>query len=151
MFDILIFLFESYFDAGSCPDPDKLSIKLLAAGFEDDDIRQAINWLSSLRQLTLAEYPSAINKSGFRFFADLELQRISEEGLQFIIYLEFRRIIVPIEREMIIDRVISLGHDKLSLDKVKLIVLMVLWNQHEELNPLLIEELLTPSDNTQVH
>ena len=47
MFDILMFLFESYFNAGSYPDPDKLSIKLSAAGFEDDDISRALTWISS--------------------------------------------------------------------------------------------------------
>jgi Smg protein len=41
MFDILMYLFESYFNAGSYPDPDKLSIKLSDAGFEEDDISRA--------------------------------------------------------------------------------------------------------------
>ncbi|NCP80115.1 MAG: DUF494 domain-containing protein, partial [Gallionella sp.] len=34
---------------------------------------------------------------------------------------------------------------------VKLIALMVLWNQHDDLDPLLIEDLLTPADATQLH
>ena len=63
MFDILMYLFESYFNAGSYPDPDKLSIKLSAAGFEDDDINRALNWLSGLNQLTQADYPIAINQT----------------------------------------------------------------------------------------
>ena len=42
MFDILMFLFESYFYAGSYPDSDKLSLKLSAAGFEDEDIHRAL-------------------------------------------------------------------------------------------------------------
>ncbi|MBU1775649.1 MAG: DUF494 domain-containing protein, partial [Gammaproteobacteria bacterium] len=46
MFDILLFLFESYFDIGSYPDHDKLSVKLSAAGFEEDDINQALTWLA---------------------------------------------------------------------------------------------------------
>ncbi|PJC02760.1 MAG: DUF494 domain-containing protein, partial [Gallionellales bacterium CG_4_9_14_0_8_um_filter_59_50] len=77
--------------------------------------------------------------------------RISEDGLRFIAFWEHNKIISPIEREMIIDRVVALGRDKLALDKVKLIALMVLWNQHDDLDPLLIEDLLTPSDATHVH
>lgn len=151
MFDILLFLFESYFDAGSYPEPDRLSAKLSAAGFEEDDIHQALSWLSGLRELSQATYPASINHSGLRCYTDFEAQRISDEGLRFIAFWEHNQIITPIEREMIIDRVIALGRDKLPLDKVKLIALMVLWNQHEELDPMLIEDLLTPTDSAQLH
>jgi len=151
MFDILLFLFESYFDAGCYPEPNRLSAKLSAAGFEEDDINQALTWLTGLRELSNATYPESINHSGLRCYTDFEGQRISEEGLRFIAFWEHNKIISPIEREMIIDRVVALGRDKLSLDKVKLIALMVLWNQHEELDPLLIEDLLTPTDAAQLH
>jgi len=151
MFDILIFLFESYFDAGSYPEKDRLSAKLSAAGFEEDDIHLALAWLSGLRELSAATYPDRINRSGLRCYTDFENARISEDGLRFIAFWEHNKIISPIEREMIIDRVVALGRDKLALDKVKLIALMVLWNQHDDLDPLLIEDLLTPSDATHVH
>ena len=151
MFDILMFLFESYFNAGSYPDPEKLSIKLSAAGFEEDDISRALTWLSGLSQLTQAEYPARINMSGLRSFAEIEINAISSEGLHFISFLEYNKLISPIEREMIIDRAVAFGRNSLPLDKVKLIVLMVLWNQHEELDPLLVEDLLTPINLTQLH
>ncbi|MDX8399163.1 MAG: DUF494 domain-containing protein [Gallionellaceae bacterium] len=151
MFDILIYLFESYFNAGSYPDSDKLAIKLSAAGFEEEDITQAVAWLSGLRKLSLDEYPASINQSGSRCYAALEQQRISSEGLRFISFWEHSKMILPVEREMIIDRAVALGRENLSLDKVKLIALMVLWNQHEDLDPMLIEDLLTPSDSAQLH
>ena len=151
MFDILMFLFESYFDAGSYPEPDKLSIKLSAAGFDDGDIHQALIWLSGLKQLSQGDYPETINKGGLRCFADLELQRISNEALQFVLFWEHSKMITPVEREMIIDRAVALERESLSLDKIKLIALMVLWNQHEELDPLIIEDLLTPANSGQLH
>lgn len=151
MFDILLFLFESYFDAGSYPEPNRLSAKLTAAGFEEEDINQALTWLSGLRELSDASYPESINHSGLRCYTDFEAERLSEEGLRFISFWEHNKIITPIEREMIIDRVVALGRNKLSLDKVKLIALMVLWNQHEDLDPMLIEDLLTPTDAAQIH
>lgn len=151
MFDILLFLFESYFDAGSYPEPNRLSAKLTAAGFEEEDINQALTWLSGLRELSDASYPESINHSGLRCYTDFEAERMSEEGLRFISFWEHNKIITPIEREMIIDRVVALGRNKLSVDKVKLIALMVLWNQHEDLDPMLIEDLLTPTDAAQIH
>ena len=151
MFDILMFLFESYFYAGNYPNSDKLSLKLSAAGFEDDDIHRALNWLSGLKQLTRADYPFAINDSGVRCYADLETKRISPEALQFLTFWEQSKMITPVEREMILDRAVALGRENLPLDKVKLIVLMVLWNQHEELDPLVVEDLLTPANSGRLH
>jgi Smg protein len=151
MFDIFLFLFECYFDAGSYPDPDKLAVKLTAAGFEDDEINQAVTWLSGLKQLSLADYPVTINQTGPRFYAELERQRIHIDGLLFISFWEQNKVISPVEREMIIDRALALGRDNLALDKLKLIVLMVLWKQHEDLDPMLIEDLLTPANSAQLH
>ncbi|GAB4422235.1 MAG: DUF494 domain-containing protein [Sideroxydans sp.] len=151
MFDILLFLFESYFDAGRCPEPKHLTAKLSAAGFEEEDISQALAWLSGLHALSGTAYPQAINRSGLRCYTDFERSHISEEGLRFIAFWEHNQFITPIEREMIIDRVVALGRDKLAVDKVKLIALMVLWNQHEDLDPMLIEDLLTASDDVQRH
>lgn len=151
MFDILMFLFESYFYAGSYPDSDKLSLKLSAAGFEDEDIHQALAWLSGLKQLTQADYPDIINNSGERCFADLELKRISSEALRFLTFWEHHKMITPVEREMILDRAVALGRENLPLGKVKLIALMVLWNQHGELDPVIVEDLLTPVDSGRLH
>ena len=151
MFDILMFLFESYFYAGNYPDPNKLSIKLSAAGFEDDDIHRALDWLSGLKQLTQADYPAAINQSGMRCYAELEVKRISPEALRFLTFWEQNKIITPVEREMIIDRAVVIGRENLPLDRVKLIALMVLWNQHQQLDPLVVEDLLAPSNPGRLH
>ena len=151
MFDILMFLFESYFYAGSYPNSDKLSLKLSAAGFENEDIHRALDWLSGLKQLTQADYPAAINGSGTRCYADLEIKRISLEARRFLAFWEQNKMITPVEREMIIDRAVALGRENLPLDKVKLIALMVLWNQNEEMDLLIVEDLLTPAETNRLH
>ena len=151
MFEILMFLFESYFNAGSYPDSDKLSLKLTAAGFEDEDINLALSWLSGLKSLTDADYPEVINNSGVRCYSELETKRISMEALRFLAFCEQSKMIRPVEREMILDRAVALGRESLPLDKVKLIALMVLWNLHEELDPMLVEELLSPAEIGPLH
>ena len=151
MFDILVFLFESYFHAGRYPTSDKLSRKLSAAGFEDEDIHLALAWLSGLEQLNKANYPSTINDSGERFYSDLEIKRISFEVRRFLTFWEQNKVITPVEREMILDRAVALNRENLPLDKIKLIVLMVLWNQRQDLDPLLIEDLLKQADPSRLH
>jgi Smg protein len=151
MFEILMYLFESYFDAGSYPEPDKLSRKLSAAGFEGEEISEALTWLSALQEQNPDSYPDSLEHAGQRHFAELELQLISDEARQFLMFSEQQHLISAVEREMIIDRSVALKQENLPLDKLKLIMLMVLWNRHQDLDPLLIEELLTPLHSAQLH
>lgn len=151
MFEILMYLFESYFDAGSYPEPDKLERKLSAAGFEEEDISEALTWLSALQEQSPDNYPASLEHTGLRHFAELEQQLISYEARQFLLFSEQQHLISAVEREMIIDRAVALQQDNLALDKLKLIMLMVLWNRHQDLDPLLIEELLSPLHSAQLH
>lgn len=146
-----MYLFESYFDAGSYPEPDKLSRKLSAAGFEEDEISDALSWLSALQQQNPSAYPAMLHHDGIRHFALLETQRISYEARQFLVFAEQQHMISAVEREMVIDRAVALQYEQLTLDKLKLIMLMVLWNRHHDLDPLLVEELLSPIQSTQLH
>ena len=151
MFEILMYLFESYFDAGSYPEPDKLSRKLSAAGFEGEEISEALAWLSALQEQNPDSYPESLEHAGHRHFAEPELHHIGDEARQFLLFAEQQRLISAIEREMIIDRSVALKQENLALDKLKLIMLMVLWNRHQDLDPLLTEELLTPLHSAQLH
>jgi Smg protein len=151
MFEILMYLFESYFDAGRYPEPDKLSRKLSAAGFEGDEISEALTWLSALNEQNPDSYPDSLEHAGQRHFAELEMQLISDEARQFVLFAEQQHLISAVEREMIIDRSVALKQENIALDKLKLIMLMVLWNRHQDLDPLLIEELLTPLHSAQLH
>ena len=96
-------------------------------------------------------YPDSLEHTGQRHFAELELQLISDEARQFLMFSEQQNLISAVEREMIIDRSVALKQEHLALDKLKLIMLMVLWNRHQDLDPLLIEELLTPLHSAQLH
>lgn len=151
MFEILMYLFESYFDADSYPAPDKLSRKLSAAGFEDEEISDALTWLSGLQQQNPDGYPADLQHAGIRHFAAQELLYIGDEARRFLTFAEQQRMISVVEREMIIDRAVALQYEHLGLDKLKLIMLMVLWNRHQNLDPLLVEELLSPIHSTQLH
>ena len=151
MFEILMYLFESYFDAGSYPEPDKLSRKLSAAGFEGDEISEALTWLSALQQQNPANYPASLEHAGMRHFAALELQRISFEARQFLLFAEQQQMISAVELEMVIDRAVALQQENIRLDKLKMIMLMVLWNRRRELDTLLVEELLAPLHSAQLH
>ena len=42
MFDVLVYLYENYWRPDACPGHDQLTRKLSSAGFESDEIRDAL-------------------------------------------------------------------------------------------------------------
>ena len=151
MFEILIYLFGNYFDTGSYPEPEKISRKLSAAGFEGEEINEVLTWLSALQQQNADQYPASLQHAGIRHFAEKECRYLGVEARQFLLFAEQQRMISVADREMIIDRALVLKQESLSLDKLKLIMLMVLRSRDREIDTLLVEELLSPFTSTQRH
>ena len=144
MFDILVFLFENYFHAGAYPDQETLSKRLSAAGFDSRDISQALIWLSGLERVGRSGTRSnSLASKGFRFYTEPELITLTAEARGFLLFLESAGVISVLQRELIIERIVALDEPAVDLDKVKLIVLMVLWNQNETLDSLVLEELIS--------
>ena len=52
VFDVLVYLYENYGALHACPDSDSLSKRLTDAGFDDDEISDALIWLSGLQMVT---------------------------------------------------------------------------------------------------
>lgn len=149
MFDILVYLFENYYQTDFYPDQDALARKLSAAGFERDDISDALVWLRGLSTAETSTLPHSIAQStAFRGFAEQEMAKLGVEGCGFLVFLENADVLTPLLREIIIERAMALADANVSLEKLKVIVLMVLWNQQHPIDSLVLEELL--SDRTQL-
>jgi Smg protein len=144
MFDILVFLFENYFHAGAYPDQQTLTKRLSAAGFDTRDISQALTWLSGLERVGYSNSRFS-SSDGFRFYTEQELAGLTAEARGFLLFLETAGVIKALQRELVIERVLALDEPAVDLEKVKLIVLMVLWNQKESVDSLVLEELVTPN------
>jgi len=149
MIDVLVFLFENYFDLASQPAPDSLVRKLSAAGFDPDEVSFALDWLEALKQLQPIEF--AADARSFRIFTDEESGRLGENGVAFLVFLETAGVITAPQRELIVERALALADDPVSLDKLKIVVLMVLWSQEQALEPLIIEELLNANEGAPLH
>lgn len=143
MFDIFVYLFENYVHAAACPEIDQLARKLSAAGFEEDEITEALDWLSGLRSISdaspLATTPAA---GAFRVYAVEEALRLSTECRGFIAFLENAGALDAGTREIIIERTLALSGFGVSLARLKVIVLMVLWQRELPLHSLIVDELL---------
>ena len=153
MFEVLVYVYENYWRGSACPELDRLHRKLSAAGFEADEIQQALKWLDGLnlaafesrnaldgeRHIKLiASTPS--NRS-MRIFSVAEQDHLGAECLGFIIFLADSGVLPDAMREIVVDRAMAIPEDMVSLDDLKIIILMVFWSFGEEPDALVLDEL----------
>jgi Smg protein len=148
MFDILAYLFENCQQADLSQNSALVARKLSAAGFEDSDISETLAWLAGvLRAPHRSCAPLPVSSCSLRAFAPRECAKLDAECRGFLIYLENTSVLDPALRELVIDRALSASTQSLTLDQLKLIVLMVLWNEKTPTAQLIAEDLL--SDDVQ--
>jgi len=147
MYDILVFLFENCQQAELAYDRERVAKKLSAAGFEDSDISEALHWLAGvLRAAPAAACPLPDGRTSFRAFAPRELAKLDVECRGFLLTLEHSGILTPQTRELVLERSLAASGQSLTLEQLKLIVLMVLWNQQTPTSRLLAEDLFTAAN-----
>ncbi len=169
MFEVLVFVYENYWRGDACPELRVLGRKLSAVGFEADEIQQALKWLDGLnlasRSVQTAQTASSA-KLGIAIDAEEALQadhteqsnnsmrvyQVSEQDhlgaqcLGFVSFLESAGVMPPAMREIVIDRAMAVPGDPVSLDDLKIIILMVYWSFGTEPDALILDELC---DDTQ--
>ncbi|WP_298444542.1 DUF494 family protein [uncultured Ferrimonas sp.] len=133
MFDILMYLFETYVqsDVELLFDREELTEELSRAGFHAEEIGKALIWIEKLADLQGSEhkpYLAGVKASSVRVYHPKELQRFDTACRGFMQFLENIQVLSATTREMVIDRVMELDGEPLSLDDLKWVVLMVLFN-----------------------
>lgn len=152
MFDVLVYLFHNYYTPDACPPAEVLAKRLAAAGFEHDDIHQALGWLLGLAE-SIEECVdlSRTETEGTRFFAAFEQQRLGTEAMGFITFLENSGALAAPLREIVIERALACHETPVSMETIKIIALMVLWSQEAEVDRLILEELLLHDGERPIH
>lgn len=153
MFDILAYLVERYYELGAYPDQDTLSQQLTAAGFETEDIHQALRWLSGLEQHDWRRAESRVGSDGpvsLRHYTPAEQRKLDPESRGFLHFLEAAGALDASQRELVLDRVMATDIE-IGLDELKLVVLLVLWNQGRPLDSLILDELLVSERAITLH
>ena len=133
MFDVLMYLFETYIhtEAELRVDQDKLEQDLTDAGFEREDIYNALLWLEKLAdyQEGLAEpMQLASDPLSMRIYTPEECERLDASCRGFLLFLEQIQVLNLETREMVIERVLALDNAEFELDDLKWVILMVLFN-----------------------
>jgi Smg protein len=157
--DILIYLFENYFDAelNAAPEPDRDTLKeeLERAGFSEREVGRALEWLEQLADPERAEAHSRLEWAptrSVRVFDAREQARLDTDCRGYILYLENIGIVNAAQRELVIDRLLALDARQIDIEQVKWVVLMVLFSQPGQENALLrMEDLVFDGRVEAVH
>ncbi len=153
VFDILMYLFEHYFHDTVEVDPNRAQIEsdLIEAGFTESQIHKALNWIDALadnRELPIGSG----HRPSMRVFTPAESVRLDTECRGFLLFLEQAAVLTPSNREMVIDRLMALDDPDIDRDKLKWVVLMVLFSQPgQEAACAWMENLLFDTSNPITH
>jgi Smg protein len=150
MFEVLVYLYENYWRPDACPDHDQLTRKLSAVGFETDEIQDALSWLDGLAE-TAQAHASEQQATSLRVYSPCEVDRLGEDSIGFVSFLESAGVLPPTMREMVIDRASAVGECPLALEDLKVIVLMVFWSLGEEPDALILDELFVAPEERLIH
>jgi Smg protein len=131
--DVLMYLFETYSeqDMDKEPEPDQsvLREELLQAGFGEPEVDRALDWLDGLTARNLEPFSTQPAERSVRLFNQFELTRLDSDCRGYILYLEQIGILSPLQRELVVDRLMALGAGDIDVEQVKWVVLMVLFSQ----------------------
>jgi len=146
-------MFENYLSAKPQTDSNVMTIELEAAGFNNTDIKNALNWFSQLKKMAdkVTNDSFRPHKHKLRIFTHHEKEKISSEGLGFILFLEQANILNSIEREIVLDQAMIINQNLINIDEVRWIVMMTLWNNGRENDYLFVEDALYQSEKLNLH
>jgi len=131
--DVLLYLFQNFMEGDFEVEPDRefLENQLVDAGFENSEINQAFTWLDDLAT-NQENQQGTIQNHSFRLYSDEELEKLDLDCRGFLLYLENMCVLTAESRELVIERVMALDSFDFDIDRLKWVVLMVLFNQPEQ-------------------
>ncbi len=150
MFDVLAYLYETYWRPDACPETGQLVKKLTAVGFETEEINDALAWLDGLQSVAhnLATPPAG---KSMRVYVEQELELLGTEALGFLHFLEGAGVLSPALREVVLERVLAIPRGPVSLEDFKLLLLLVFWSLGEEPDALILDELCVDDADRLIH
>jgi Smg protein len=153
--DILLYVFDRYMfdEAPEVPERDALARDLAVAGFGEANVERALDWLADLAgERHRAPLPNTATHDGASPRRMAEMARLSVECRGLLLSLEETEILNPTQRELVIDRLLALEVEDLSIEQVRWVVLMVLSSQPgQEAACARMETLVFDSESSATH
>lgn len=141
MRNVVAFLLEHFNDVRDFPHYNDLGEMLEEAGFEYDDISDALTCVHLLEDLP-EHHDTGSLQSTLRVYHPEEMETLSAEIRGLLHFLEDSRTINATQREYIIHALMHLPYENITLENAKVLALLVLWAHRSELPVLIGDELM---------
>ena len=167
MFEVLVYVYENYWQGTACPEFDRLGRKLTSAGFDAEEIQDALVWLDGLNVAAQGTQTSpgtpessdggtpphmqTQSSDSLRIYSVAEQEHLGAQSLGFVSFLESSGVLPPPMREIVLDRAMAAPGNPVLLDDLKIIVLMVYWSFGKELDALVLDELCDDTECRLAH
>ena len=129
--DILLYLFEYYSEDPVRESDTSFVIRdhLIDAGFQDAAIDHAMDWVEIFKnpkENMMLHIPSS---SSVRILSDDEKNLLDVECQNYISRLEKFGLLTPEKRELLIDKLTSIGFEPMDLEVVKALSILMLFQE----------------------
>ena len=158
MFEVLAFVYDNYTDRHTCPELPALHRTLNTLGFAPYQVELALLWLEDLKAaaahwptLTQGCKPLEPGAAAMRVLTPAEQAKLGTNGWSLLVFLTSAGALTSEELELVLERALAAPGGPLSLDDLKLLVLMVFWGLARVSNALVLNELCDNPANGWAH
>ena len=81
----------------------------------------------------------------------MELKKINTESIGFVLFLQQANVINDMERDLIVDRAMALKQQIITVEEIRWISMIALWNEGREKDYLFVEDALFNPRGLAVH
>ena len=129
--DVLLYLFEYYSEDPVRETGSNFEIRkhLKGAGFEDDVINHAMDWVEIFKGPSDSTEITSPRSLSARVFSDEEKSLLDSECQNYIIRLEKFGLLTPQKRELLIDKLTSIGFEPMDIEVVKALSILMLFQE----------------------
>ncbi len=129
--DILLYLFEYYSEDPVRESDTSFVIRdhLIDAGFQDAAIDHAMDWVEIFKDPKEDPMLHVPSSSSVRILSDDEKNLLDVECQNYISRLEKFGLLTPEKRELLIDKLTSIGFEPMDLEVVKALSILMLFQE----------------------
>ncbi|MDO4433619.1 MAG: DUF494 domain-containing protein [Alysiella sp.] len=144
MKQVVAFLIEHFSDIQACPSGNDLGVILEHAGFEAEDIGDALVIMELLCATPMSNHSGSQTHSSvaLRVYHDEEMEVLSPEIRGLLHFLTESHTLNAEQREFVIHALMHLPYEDITLETTKILSILILWAHRSELPVLIGDELM---------
>ena len=152
--DVLTYMFESYFydEIDTLFNRESMLEELVEVGFDHHDVEHAFDWLADLPSSHEDLALTSPTHKTIRIFDVGETAKLDSECRGYLFKLEQMGILTEASRELVIDRVMALEANEITMEQLRWVSLIVLYNLANSYIPYSwLEDIVMDLSSSHIH